>query len=71
MDNLEKQLRDMGFTEDEIQYYRKLTAAGECSTPQRLRMLMDKRKEALAEIHKLEENITDMDRLRQKIRKKS
>ena len=45
MDDLEKlegKLREIGFTKTETAYYLKLFNAGECSDPERLRILGDK-----------------------------
>lgn len=73
MDNLEKlagQLQEMGFSKTETAYYLKLLTAGECSDPERLRILGDKRKAALDEIHRLESRIISMDTMRNDIRNK-
>ena len=73
MDDLEKQegkLREIGFTKTETAYYLKLFNAGECSDPERLRILGDKRKAALDEIHRLESKIISMDTMRNDIRNK-
>lgn len=69
MSELAAQLQDVGFSEAEIEQYLKLAAAGECSCPVRLRMLMDKRKETLDEIHRLEGHIIGMDTMKHEIRK--
>ena len=66
---LRRQLRAIGVSEKEILYYFKLLAAGECSDLERLRMLGDKRKETLDQIHELEQNIMEMDVMRSEIRK--
>lgn len=70
LDDLAERLREFDFSEDEISYYLKLSAAGRCSCPERLRMLTDKRRETLDEIHRLEEQIAGMDIMRHEIRKK-
>lgn len=67
MDDLEKlegKLREIGFSKTETAYYLKLFNAGECSDPERLRILGDKRKAALDEIHRLESKIISMDTVR-------
>ncbi len=69
LDELAERLRGFDFSEDEVAYYLKLSAAGWCSCPERLRMLMDKRKETLDEIHRLEGQIFSMDTMRHEIRK--
>mgnify|MGYP005768532897 CR=1 FL=1 len=66
---LRHQLQAIGFSEEEILYYFKLLAAGECSNLERLRMLGDKRKETLEQIHNLEQNVMEMDVMRNEIRK--
>lgn len=74
MENLDKlavQLKEMGFSEKETEYFMKLSAAGDCSCPERLRILGDKRKETLDEIHRLEGQITSMDFMRHEIRTKT
>ena len=58
------------FSKTETIYYLKLLTAGECSDLERLRMLGDKRKSALEEIHRLESMIISMDTLRNDIRNK-
>ena len=73
MDDLEKlegKLREIGFSKTETAYYLKLFNAGECSDPERLRILGDKRKAALDEIHRLESKIISMDTMRNDIRNK-
>ena len=69
-ETLRCRLREIGFSEEEIHYYFKLLAAGECSNLERLRMLGDKRKETLEQIHSLEQNIMEMDIMRSEIRKR-
>lgn len=66
---LAERLRELDFSEEEIQYYLRLYAAGQCSCPERLRILMDKRKETLNQIHRLEEQIVSIDTMRHEIRK--
>ena len=70
LEKLAEQLREMGFSKTETIYYLKLLTAGECSDLERLRMLGDKRKSALEEIHRLESMIISMDTLRNDIRNK-
>ena len=73
MDETEKlagQLQEMGFSKAEAAYYLKLFSAGECSNPERLRILGAKRKTALDEIHRLESAIMSMDTMRNDIRNK-
>lgn len=65
---LKQQLLKMGFSDEEVCYYFKLLAAGECSNLERLRMLGDKRKEILDKIHSLEQQVIDMDVMRNEIR---
>lgn len=62
-------LREMGFSKEEIAHYLKLTDAGECSCPERLRMLCEKRRKMLDKIHRLEEQIARMDLMMHEIRK--
>ncbi len=64
------QLQEMGFSKAEAAYYLKLFSAGECSNPERLRILGEKRKAALDEIHRLESAIMSMDTMRNDIRNK-
>lgn len=70
LDELAERLREFDFSEDEIAHYLKLSAAGQCSAPERLRMLLDKRRATLDVIHRLEEQIAGMDTMRHEIRKK-
>lgn len=49
MDDLEKlagQLQEIGFSQKEAVYYKKLYTAGESSVPQRLKILCEKRRAA-------------------------
>lgn len=73
MDDLEKlagQLQEIGFSQTEAAYYKKLYTAGESSVPQRLKILCEKRRAALDEIHRLESQIIRMDTMRNDIRNK-
>lgn len=69
LDDLTDRLRGFDFSEEEIAHYLKLSAAGQCSCPERLRMLMDKRRAALDKVHRLEGQIAGMDTMRHEIRK--
>ena len=70
-ETLRCRLREIGFSEEEIHYYFKLLAAWRVAFQlERLRMLGDKRKETLEQIHSLEQNIMEMDIMRSEIRKK-
>ena len=63
-------LKRMGFSEEEIEYYRRLADVGESSELERLRVIGDKRKKILDTIHEMEEQIIQLDVLRSEIRRK-
>ncbi len=46
-------LKRMGFSEEEIEYYRRLADVGESSELERLRVIGDKRKKILDTIHEV------------------
>ena len=61
-------LKSMGFSKAEIKDYERLVTAGAGSEKERLRMIGEKRKHVLDTIHKMEEQIIQMDFLRNEIR---
>lgn len=63
-------LRDIGFENTEIETYMKLLLEQEGSEDQRLKMLEEKRKSLLDEIHFREKQVSNLDYLRHHIRKK-
>lgn len=57
-------LEDIGFTHEEMKTYMRLLAQGMTTATERLRMLNEKRRAALAEIHAKERQIDRLDYLR-------
>lgn len=61
-------LHDMGFTSLEVETYMKLLLAGDSTKWERMKMLNEKRSQALDEIHLKERQLERMDYLRNEIR---
>ena len=61
-------LHDMGFTSLEVETYMKLLLAGDSTKWERMKMLNEKRSQALDEIHLKEWQLERMDYLRNEIR---
>ena len=61
-------LHDMGFTSLEVETYMKLLLAGDSTKWERMKMLNEKRSQALDEIHLKERQLERMDYLRNDIR---
>lgn len=61
-------LHDIGFRSEEVKYYMRLLIAGDQTGDERMRMLNQKREEALDEIHFREKQMERMDYLRYEIR---
>lgn len=61
-------LHDMGFTSLEVEVYMKLLLAGDSTKWERMKMLNEKRSQALDEIHLKERQLERMDYLRNEIR---
>lgn len=70
MKKLTQQLQELGFLDEEIECYLKLSTAGQCSVTQRLQMLIKKRKETLEKIHQLEKRLISMDIMKKEIKDK-
>ena len=63
-------LKQMGFSDEEITYYKRLLEVGECSERERILMISEKRRTILDTIHDLEAQIVQLDCLRSEIRQK-
>ena len=62
-------LHDVGFTAQEVEAYMSLVMEGKDTETQRMRMLSEKRKSTLDEIHFREKQLDRLDYLRYEIRK--
>lgn len=62
-------LHDIGFSMEEVETYMRLLLDGENTESQRMRMLDEKRNDALDEIHFHERQLERLDYLRHKIRR--
>lgn len=62
-------LHDIGFNIEEVETYMKLVLKGESTEAERLRMLNERRNDALNEIHFKEMQLNRLDYLRHKIKK--
>ena len=60
-------LHDIGFTNDEVEKYMKLLLEGEQTKQKRLRMLNERRKDTMDEIHLKQKQLDRLDHLRYKI----
>ena len=64
-------LRDIGFSTEEVETYMRLLLEQRHTESQRLRMLEEKRRAALDEIHFKEHQLQRLDYLRHELRKKT
>lgn len=62
-------LHDVGFRKDEVEEYMRLVLEGETTRERRMRMLEEKRVEALDEIHRKEQKLERLDYLRFQMKK--
>lgn len=62
-------LHDIGFCKDEVEEYMRLVLEGETTRERRMRMLEEKRVEALDEIHRKEQKLERLDYLRFQMKK--
>lgn len=62
-------LHDIGFDSSEVETYMKLLLSGDSTDDQRMRMLEEKRRQSLNEIHFREKQVERMDYLRYEIQK--
>lgn len=62
-------LHDVGFRKDEVEEYMRLVLEGESTRERRMRMLEERRVEALDEIHRREQKLEQLDYLRFRMQK--
>ena len=62
-------LHDVGFRKDEVEEYMRLVLEGETTRERRMRMLEEKRVEALDDIHRREQKLEQLDYLRFRMQK--
>lgn len=62
-------LHDVGFRKDEVEEYMRLVLEGETTRERRMRMLEERRVEALDEIHRREQKLEQLDYLRFRMQK--
>lgn len=62
-------LHDVGFRKDEVEEYMRLVLEGETTRERRMRMLEERRVEALDEIHRKEQKLERLDYLRFQMKK--
>lgn len=63
-ERLTSSLRNMGFSEEEIEEYQKCSNKSSSSNAEQIRLITQCRKRTLEEIHRQEEQITRLDYLR-------
>lgn len=62
-------LHDVGFRKDEVEEYMRLVLEGKTTRERRMRMLEERRVEALDEIHRREQKLEQLDYLRFRMQK--
>ena len=62
-------LHDVGFRKDEVEEYMRLVLEGETTRERRMRMLEERRVEALDDIHRREQQLEQLDYLRFRMQK--